>query len=231
MKAAIQTNDVALVRTILDSEPEAAWFPIPDCPSAEPPLCYAARTCCSEEIMRMLLDAGADVNVTDIHGSSALVLLGEAASAESAQEPLNHSASPGPWALSFMVFVGDAPLVSQVLPLPEMPESEAKRLRLASLLLAGGADPDLAEALGRRPADVAEGAGHRRLATLYRYYRSMQAFTIIRRALSSSANPGDWSCTGFKRLNTGTSRAIFEMLIPSHILARANAGLDNAEDW
>eukprot|EP00403_Amphidinium_massartii_P029880 CAMPEP_0178391222 /NCGR_PEP_ID=MMETSP0689_2-20121128/11054_1 /TAXON_ID=160604 /ORGANISM="Amphidinium massartii, Strain CS-259" /LENGTH=478 /DNA_ID=CAMNT_0020011763 /DNA_START=80 /DNA_END=1516 /DNA_ORIENTATION=- len=71
---AIRQNCQNSVQLALQEDPEAAKFPFFD-HSVEPPLCAAIRYHCSNQVIQILLDNGADVNLTDIYGKTPLALL------------------------------------------------------------------------------------------------------------------------------------------------------------
>jgi hypothetical protein len=68
-------NSLKKVRLALEADPGAAELPFWE-PRFEWPLCAAVRLGCSEEIVRLLIENGARVDVTNIHGQSPLQLLG-----------------------------------------------------------------------------------------------------------------------------------------------------------
>ncbi|CAK9033916.1 unnamed protein product [Durusdinium trenchii] len=66
------TDSAAMCTALLDllaEDPEAARYPFFE-NSMEPPLCCAAKAFCSAEVMRCLLEHGADVNLRDSWGQS-----------------------------------------------------------------------------------------------------------------------------------------------------------------
>jgi len=74
---ALQSRDADTVRQVLAQDSEAAKSPFWD-HDVEPALCAAARLLCCNTIVSALLAHGADVNLEDMHGRTALHILHEA---------------------------------------------------------------------------------------------------------------------------------------------------------
>lgn len=74
---ALQSRDADTVRQVLAQDSEAAKSPFWD-HDVEPALCAAARLLCCNTIVSALLAHGADVNLEDMHGRTALHILQEA---------------------------------------------------------------------------------------------------------------------------------------------------------
>eukprot|EP00929_Paragymnodinium_shiwhaense_P029176 TRINITY_DN16785_c0_g1_i1.p1 TRINITY_DN16785_c0_g1~~TRINITY_DN16785_c0_g1_i1.p1 ORF type:complete len:334 (-),score=55.90 TRINITY_DN16785_c0_g1_i1:82-1083(-) len=72
--AALKRDSVAGVRAVLAADASAASAPFLD-NGLEPPLCCAARLRCSPDIVKLLLEHGADVNAPDMEGATPLRLL------------------------------------------------------------------------------------------------------------------------------------------------------------
>jgi hypothetical protein len=74
LMTALKANSVNDVQIVLKSNPGCAldlfWEH-----DQEPPLCFAVRTGCSSEVVRLLLEHGADVEDKDRHGRTALNIL------------------------------------------------------------------------------------------------------------------------------------------------------------
>lgn len=231
LRAAICAGSADRVKAAIQQDPDASWSPFIEQGAAEPPLCCAARLQRGEDVLSLLLQSGAKVNAQDHRGQSALLVLAEAAAAapeDSAPSWDMGSLGSLPWD----AFVGGGtPAPLQVGGLQQRREPQRRRLRLASLLLAAGADPELADDRGRRPEDVAAEASVDNFAALCRYHGGVQAFAALRRALSQSGpsrNSGE--CSGLRRLHASSVFAICEMLVPGDVLVRANALL-GCDEW
>ncbi|CAK0799585.1 unnamed protein product [Prorocentrum cordatum] len=72
---ALERNCLKQVRLAIEADPEAAKEPFWDC-RFEWPLCAAVRLGCSAEVVRLLMENGAKVDVTSVGGQSPLQLLG-----------------------------------------------------------------------------------------------------------------------------------------------------------
>ncbi|CAK0841905.1 unnamed protein product [Prorocentrum cordatum] len=72
---ALERNCLKQVRLAIEADPEAAKEPFWD-RRFEWPLCAAVRLGCSAEVVRLLLENGARVDVTSVGGQSPLQLLG-----------------------------------------------------------------------------------------------------------------------------------------------------------
>jgi hypothetical protein len=71
---ALQANSAALVQEAIRADPEVSRFPFWD-HKFEPPLCFAVRRKCKVEILELLLQHGADLDATDIHGQTPASIL------------------------------------------------------------------------------------------------------------------------------------------------------------
>lgn len=121
----LQRNCWKQVRRVLEADPEAAKLPFLE-QRFEWPLCAAIRLGCSEEIVRLLTENGAEADVTNGMGLSPLQVLSSGAHAILAAPPLDLRAAPGTaeWTA-------------------RMRELAAEReLGVATALLRAGADPE-----------------------------------------------------------------------------------------
>lgn len=134
-------------------------------PSCEPALLLAIRCDCSAEILRLLLDHGADVNSSDAAGATPLSALALAPKKEQPRSSINVDL----WAAQRLVrgLEADAavPCAAAL--------SEAHCCELASVLLAFGADPLQACNGAANPADLAENNGRSMLAGFLRSWSSI----------------------------------------------------------
>jgi len=64
----------ARVAEILNADVDAAFDPFFD-HDWEPPLCYAVRQKCGVEVIKLLIEHGADIHATDVEGATPIKLL------------------------------------------------------------------------------------------------------------------------------------------------------------
>lgn len=156
------------VRAALAEEPEAALLPFLD-HFFEPPLCLAARSGCGPEVLRLLLEHGAVVNMVDVNGCSPLFILCRHSEARVRSAP-------------------PAGLEKVGVEAGGRDASEASILDCATCLLAAGADPQLGDNKGFTAESLVLSSGAPRLLRLFKYYHIVQACVVLARALRSSAS-------------------------------------------
>eukprot|EP00930_Biecheleria_cincta_P015578 TRINITY_DN12945_c0_g2_i1.p1 TRINITY_DN12945_c0_g2~~TRINITY_DN12945_c0_g2_i1.p1 ORF type:complete len:288 (+),score=58.00 TRINITY_DN12945_c0_g2_i1:43-864(+) len=71
---ALHRGSLKDVKSALEQEPDAAFFPFPEC-RFEPALCCSVRFGCSEQIVQLLLQHAARVDAEDAGGRTPLMLL------------------------------------------------------------------------------------------------------------------------------------------------------------
>lgn len=152
---ALTRNDSSAVRTALDEDPQAAADLFWD-HDLEPPLCFAVRCGCDVEIIEALLQNKADPEVVDAKGRTPLSILA------SLDRVLPMS--------SFKVFMklswDDASL--RTIPNSEVNDDSVERsITVAQALVAAGARPWTADAVGNVPINVAADSGNMHLVSLW----------------------------------------------------------------
>lgn len=125
---AIYACDERLLQGALELDPDAAKVPFLD-HACEPPLCLACRVLCSEALVQILLEHGADVSAVDVHGRTPLAILSASSVCTTKQS----------WApIGFMDFP------------PLLPDMEKRSIEIAKLLLKAGANPFSADGAGTK---------------------------------------------------------------------------------
>mmetsp|Transcript_10522 Transcript_10522/g.25482 ORF Transcript_10522/g.25482 Transcript_10522/m.25482 type:complete len:229 (-) Transcript_10522:171-857(-) len=140
---ALRMASLPQVSWLLEEDPEAASSIFIE-HRCETPLCAAIRHNCGVDILRILLDHGAEVNLRDCDGFTPLALL--------SKKPCSYQ----PVSIDFDHF--QATMRSQ----------EQDALCVAQVLLAAGADPLEVAPGGQTCVDLAQSAGNSRLARLLR---------------------------------------------------------------
>lgn len=74
LKAKYSKDQHQQVAAALTDDPEAAALPFWD-HDCEPPLCCAVRFGCDSDVIELLLEHGADVNATDMHGQTPMMII------------------------------------------------------------------------------------------------------------------------------------------------------------
>eukprot|EP00930_Biecheleria_cincta_P062319 TRINITY_DN477_c0_g2_i2.p1 TRINITY_DN477_c0_g2~~TRINITY_DN477_c0_g2_i2.p1 ORF type:complete len:382 (+),score=67.44 TRINITY_DN477_c0_g2_i2:70-1215(+) len=129
------------VQLTLESEPDAAFLPIFEC-NAEPPLCCSVRMGCSEQVVQLLLQHGARVDVEDRHGQTPLMLL---------------SSTPSNYPPAFFDFASDAGN-----------SGRQRSLNIAKILMDAEVDSASLHRNLLSCVDLASQAGNSHLVRLYR---------------------------------------------------------------
>jgi len=131
---ALRDDDVEAVREALEENPRAASDPLLETRFHGPPICAAVHLGCSPQIISLLLDYGANVNTTDLHGVPPLSILCSVPSwrSELAQGHLAEEAA----------------------------RSERRSTSVEKLLLASGADRTFKDESGRTAVELARAAGN-----------------------------------------------------------------------
>mmetsp|Transcript_41752 Transcript_41752/g.121000 ORF Transcript_41752/g.121000 Transcript_41752/m.121000 type:complete len:275 (-) Transcript_41752:60-884(-) len=214
---ALMKDSVQHVQELIEEEPEAAWLPF--CGHLpEPPLCMALRLRCSLEVLDLLLANGADPSAEDAHGRTSLTLVSAARNNAMLQlDKADHEEHGGgkamlqglmggfesTWALPAVGGCLWAALEAQA-----QADAEEEALRAAGRLLAWGADPEMEDGKGQRPAEVASANGYLLLERLWAHYRAAQALFVLRRGVLADVS------------NADPLHVIFSMLLPPDILDR-----------
>lgn len=218
MKALLRQN-LAEVRAALDADSEAAKLPFFD-HSVEPPLCCAVREGCKPEIIGALLEKQANVNATNVHGQSPLLLL-LSSLAKPARRPTASLESSPPWATASLSLFGLEEAIGKAMALPPQHQKDVQ-IQIATRLLAAGADEHLPDHQGATAATLAV-PGSGAVASLVRYYCGVQACHV----LWSGARSGRGAPGGpFSALPMGLVDQMCSYLVPESIkerLARAYA--------
>jgi len=76
---ALGKNSTPDIEHILDADPDTVWMPI-SMPKMELPICAAVRLQCNLEVIELLLDWGAKVNMVNSYGQNPLSVLASSAS-------------------------------------------------------------------------------------------------------------------------------------------------------
>jgi len=154
--AALCSDNVVQVRAALEEDPQAASDLFWD-HEAEPPLCCAARRSCDPEIVKLLLEHGADPEAVDNRGRTPLVILASTPTAPEDEEGLFD------WTV-----LRDSRLEG-LLPPWRVPRVDAvqRSLELAEVLMEGGAVPTIPDASGIVPLQAAFAAGNDHLVRLW----------------------------------------------------------------
>lgn len=207
LRLALESGSAQRVQEVLSRDPSAASEPFFE-DACDPPLCCAVRLGRRVEVVRMLVAGGADIDTFDVRGFTPLTLLChralEAAEIESTTtEVVLFEAIQQAALVRAIQRQADLSVASEQPPhgctaggqrgwsyRALMSEEEA--LRVAALLLAAGADPELEDFKGRRAAGLAlRGAARwRRMAALCAHYRGAQACFALLRASSRHAKAG-----------------------------------------
>jgi len=125
LQLGLERDCLKQVRLVLEADPEAAKMPFWE-PRFELPLCAAIRLGCSEEIVRLLTENGAKVDVTNVERQSPLQLLSSGPEKEIVSVP----------STDWLGIPGTAEWLGF------LTESTAKfELGVAAALLVAGADP------------------------------------------------------------------------------------------
>eukprot|EP00930_Biecheleria_cincta_P060180 TRINITY_DN4586_c0_g2_i7.p1 TRINITY_DN4586_c0_g2~~TRINITY_DN4586_c0_g2_i7.p1 ORF type:complete len:318 (-),score=43.80 TRINITY_DN4586_c0_g2_i7:406-1359(-) len=203
---AIENGSIAQLRAVLELSSGDAGLGCLAIDDFEPALCCAVRTRQSEEMVQMLLRYGADANESDMGGRNALCHLCDTQPRRADSEESMGMIAPtlgGAWVPAPSYFAGFDRIsrpppgsfsglcqISTILE-PEVvssanPLSEARQLRVGTLLLAAGADIDACDLTGATPAKLAQTMGKCRLACLVQYYGVAQVMFVIGRVLGNS---------------------------------------------
>ena len=212
---AIQQGSIAQVKFLLGHCGEDARIQLQAGDGIEPALCFAVRSGLDEKMMQTLLEYGADANDLGTHGRSALgffcdeqFLRTDSADSMGNLAVMFEGVATGlvlpffccehqPSLMfagldrvslnipsSVSILLGDADILPQKA--TSQAAAKAQRLRLGTLLLAAGADPDACDFTGATPVMLARKSGKQQLAFLVEFYRIAQVIFSIGRVLSTS---------------------------------------------
>jgi len=161
----LEGNDVEEVRAYLAVEPEAVaqYFWDGD---FEPSLCCAVRVRCSPDIVRLLLQHGADATLWDKFGNSPLTRL--------ASLPME-SCPP-----TDAFFMQAAPVIKMTVAAVDSTAAALQQTtEVARLLIDAGADPQAFDAKDHSAIALAKGAGNAELARFMEHYHTAQPFNSL----------------------------------------------------
>lgn len=203
LEKAIIQGDLAAARVALMEDPEV----VGDFDSA--PLCLVAQMRCAPGMCKLLLEFRADCQAIDAQGRTPLGVLALSSGQDNAL----------PLASKEMGIAYPPPpvhIIGSALASKTNGTLVRERLICASELLACGADPAAADALGATPVHLASKFGHPQLARLYANYRNVQAVAVFRRAAGSASCSDNNVLAG----NPGLVELIGAFLLERGILER-----------
>lgn len=143
------------------------------------PLCSAVKAGCASDILDLLLEAHADINGTDCDGLCALAVLG----AKCPPRPPCTLMTPPHFDLLSKLgggaLRGFEELCIDQVALRMQEAAEQSHLKVASHLLARGADPAIRDFRGVLPSEHALSSKRRKLACLLQHYSDVQACGVL----------------------------------------------------
>lgn len=200
LASALQRNCVSEVRRAL-RENEMAVHTLVRGTACLPPLLAAVRRGCSGQILRLLLEEGAAVDEADFTGITPLLAV---ASAPPMLEPCDEFLWKAPSELPWLEV--HSPKATAM--------TEERCCSHAALLLASGANPDIADGQGLTAAQLAEAAGRYRLAELIQHWTGVQACKVLRAHWSRAAADAASSAPSLLELPPGVDAFICACLEP-----------------
>lgn len=212
---ALRDNCIDAVREELARNPEAlsdSFFDV----AFEPPLCFALRAGVSEDVVRLLLEHGADPLALDTRGDTPAMVLSQLIQDG---EEFPFGAFGHPTALP----MGQLPEgIAQQLPAYLGPGRIGWSLRVARRLVAAGVKPAQVDGRGRSAADVARQRGNARLAEYWEHCLEFESCGALRKHLDrcSHSEPGT-----FLELGTDLFEGVASFLLPAGSGQGGTAGL------
>jgi len=175
---ALRACSLPLVQSALKEDPEAANGIFWD-HRCDPPLCVAVRLRCGADIVKLLLEHGADPVLTDRQGKTPLRLLAERSHRPELLQMTDMPQLPFLRTKSFIA-ARDPSLAK---------DAEEDILAVAKMLVRYGADPLCLDSSGKSAADVALSEGSNRLAA---YLQRLQASRLMAElSLANMSGSGD----------------------------------------
>lgn len=171
---ALQKNNVAEVKQVVETDPVAIYTPLCDS-GCEPPVLGATRRGCTTPILALLCRSGASVDDVDVHGCTALMTV---ASAPSTGADCNIGLDSADSA--FPKDMPELPWMPLLACERRLPMTEERCCDRAACLLSFGANPMLRDRRGLTPADMAEECGRHRLAAVIKHWGDERSCKILR---------------------------------------------------
>jgi hypothetical protein len=189
----------------LAADPEAIHQFLFDC-DFEPVLCFAVRSGCAPEVIKLLLKHGADVGAADTTGYSPLTCL----AALPPRETQSQAEYGAPLHDVLTQALNDANNTEEVGALRD-------RKEVARLLIQAGARPNEQDSRLRSPVEVAKASGNMELAKFLEHYLEVEAGHMLLRK-QAQAGPSPLGGLSGDELNI-----ILEHLLPVELLEQVRS--------
>jgi len=186
---ALCKNSTTDIQHILDADPDMASMPI-SMPKMELPICAAVRLQCDLEVIELLLDRGAKVNMVNSYGQNPLSVLAS-------------SASVNGWSEGWGIVTTNDAHENQS---SEYQEKERWVVNVAVQLLQAGCDTTEKDSCGKTPVCTALESGWPKLSGLIREYQNFKTCLMLK--ICDEKRSSNWMAK---------SMGCFED-IPSHLL-------------